>query len=78
MTKNQRDAKIQREVGTDGEPKRQKEAETQIDRGRGDRQKCQKREKEGEGDKDMGVEVQGLRDRTMQGTHKEACPGEDN
>ena len=37
-----------------------------------------KKRKEGEGDKDMGVEVQGLRDRTMQGTHKEACPGEDN
>lgn len=31
MTKNRRDAKIQREVGTDGEPERQKEAETQID-----------------------------------------------
>lgn len=78
MTKNQRDAKIQREVGTDGQPKRQKEAEIQIDRGRGDRQKCQEREKEGEGDKDMGVEVQRLRERTMQGTHKEACRGEDN
>lgn len=48
MTKNQRDAKIQREVGTDGEPKRQKEAETQTDRGRGDRnaKKEKRREKE--------------------------------
>ena len=71
------DAKIQREVGTDGESERQKEAETQIDEA-GDTDRNAKKEKR----RERETETWGLRCRNSETEQcrapGEACPGEDN